>query len=547
MSTGRILVVAPAWVGDMVMAESAIHRLAELHPGEGIDVLAPGATAPLGERMAGVTRVWTLPAEHGRLGLGARWRMARQLRGERYHLAVVLPGSWKSALIPFLAGIPRRRGYRREFRYGLLNDLRAMAPKRSTRTVDDYVALAEDHPGARPVVRPPKLRTDSAAAREVATRLGAGLSGKPILALCPGAEFGPAKRWPTRHFAALAAMAVARGDEVWLIGSPKEKELGEEIVAAAHSAEPPSATGALPPPGVLPGSPDRTPGSTRGPLADADSRSEVEWVPAKGRDAATGRLEKGRILDLIGRTSLLEAVDLLSLADEVVSNDSGLMHVAGALGRKLVAIYGSTSPSVTPPLGANAVIAEIALGCRPCFQRTCPLGHTNCLNLLTPEMVDNLLASPAGTTHGFQRTTWDGAPVAKESPFGATVVVIRRKGQLIEFLVLHRARRRAEDHGDWEWTPPSGARLPTESIEACAKRELKEETGLELPAERTELASEKWAVFSSEAGPDDQVRLSSEHDRYEWVSGEEAIVRCRPEAVAAQIRLVWDRAVNARS
>ena len=333
MSVAAILVVAPAWVGDMVMAESAIRHAAETHPGARIDLLAPAATAPLAERMANVSRVWTMPAEHGRLGLGMRRAMARQLRGERYDLAIVLPGSWKSALIPWLAGIKRRRGYDREFRHGLLNEMRAMPPKRSTRTVDDYVALADDEAAARPVAKAPELRGEATRGREVAERLGAGRRGKPILALCPGAEFGPAKQWPARHFAALAAAAEERGYEVWIIGSPKDAPLGEAIGAIAATL------GATP-------------------------------------------------IDLCGKTKLLEAIDLLALADAVVSNDSGLMHVAGALGRPVVAIYGSTSPDVTPPLGARSAVAEIELPCRPCFQRVCPLGHTNCLNLLTPAVVE---------------------------------------------------------------------------------------------------------------------------------------------------------------
>lgn len=335
-----ILVVAPAWVGDMVMAESAIRHAAETHPGARIDVIAPAATAPLAGRMATVSRVWTMPAEHGRLGLGMRWRMARQIVGERYELAIVLPGSWKSALVPFLAGIRRRRGYDREFRHGLLNEMRPRPPKPSMRTVDYYVALADDDPAAKPVAKVPEIRSDPDRGREIAARLEIGQSGKPILALCPGAEFGPAKQWPARHFAALAAAEEERGFEVWIVGSPKDAPIGDAIVAIAATL------GAAP-------------------------------------------------IDLTGKTKLLEAVDLLALADSVVSNDSGLMHVAGALGRRVVGIYGSTSPDVTPPLGPRSAVASIELPCRPCYQRVCPLGHTDCLNLLTPAIVEEKLQGVA--------------------------------------------------------------------------------------------------------------------------------------------------------
>ncbi len=341
-----ILIVAPAWVGDMVMAESAIRHAAETHPGARIDVLAPAATAPLAERIANVARVWTMPAEHGKLGLRMRWRMARQVAKERYDLAIVLPGSWKSALVPFFAGIKRRRGYDREFRHGLLNEMRPKPARSSVRTVDTYTALADDDAAARPVAKAPELRADLANARAVALRLGVGQSGKPILVLCPGAEFGPAKQWPARHFAALAAAAEERGFEVWIVGSPKDAPVGDAIVAIAATL------GAAP-------------------------------------------------VDLCGKTKLLEAVDLLALADAVVSNDSGLMHVAGALGRPVVAMYGSTSPGVTPPLGPRSSVAEIELPCRPCFQRVCPLGHTNCLNLLTPALVEEkLLAMVSGAATG---------------------------------------------------------------------------------------------------------------------------------------------------
>lgn len=328
----RILVVAPAWVGDMVMAQSLVARLAARHPGAAIDLVAPPFTAALGARMPGVSRTIALATAHDRFDLGLRVRLGRALHREHYDLAIVLPGSWKSALVPFFAGARRRRGYRGEMRYGLLNDVRSLDKTSLPRTVDRFVALGEGAGDVHPAVQPPVLTADSDRAAALAARFGFS-PDLPILVLCPGAEYGPAKQWPARHFAAVARTALARGWQVAVVGSPRDKAVGEDIVALA----------------------------------------------------GTG------VRNLCGATDLLEVVDFISRAAAVVTNDSGLMHVAAALGRPLVAVYGSTSPAMTPPLSAKARIAELSLSCRPCFKRTCPLGHTNCLNQLAPERVTALL------------------------------------------------------------------------------------------------------------------------------------------------------------
>jgi heptosyltransferase-2 len=325
----RILVVAPAWVGDMVMAESLVAALHRREPAAVIHLLAPPWTAPLGERMAGVAATHTIASVHGRFDLVKRMSLGRDLKDERYDLAIVLPNSLKSAIPTVVAGIPKRRGYVGEMRYGLLNDARTLDKAKLPRTIDRFVALADDSVGAEPTVTPPILRHDPQAARAIAERLGLASESRPIVALCPGAEYGPAKQWPASHFAALAAILAAEGFAVWILGSAKDKAIGDEIVklAMAH---------------------------------------EESAVP----------------VNLCGATGLLEALDLMSLSTGVVTNDSGLMHIAAAIGRPLVALYGSTSPAMTPPLGKAVRIVERTLPCRPCFKRVCPLGHLDCLNLI---------------------------------------------------------------------------------------------------------------------------------------------------------------------
>ena len=291
--------------------------------GDAVHFLAPSATAPLATRMAGVASVQRIGTNHGALGLGERLRAGRRLRRMGFDQAIVLPGSFKSALTPLFAGIPRRTGWRGEFRYGALNDARKLDASRWPRLVDRFAALAGVAPEA------PRLAADPAARERLLARHGLRAEG-PVVALCPGAEYGSAKRWPVEHFAALARRCADAGAEVWIVGSANEAALGDAICMTG------------------------------------------------GRRVA---------VNLAGRTSLLEAVDLLSAASAVVSNDSGLLHVAAALDVPVAAVYGSTSPDFTPPLGARTVTLQRELGCRPCFRRECPLGHTDCLRGLAPAEV----------------------------------------------------------------------------------------------------------------------------------------------------------------
>lgn len=325
----KILVVAPSWIGDTVLAQPLLARLHERHPGLELDVLAAQWSAPLLARMPEVRRVVDSPFGHGELKLGARWYLARRLAAEGYDEAVVLPNSLKSALIPFLAGIPRRTGYKGESRHGLINRMHRLDKARHPRLVDRYAQLAEA-PGeeSRTPLPLPHLSSSPAQQRRAREALDLPVAGAPII-FCPGAEYGPAKRWPPRHFAALATLVGSAEDPVWLVGSPKDAHAGEKIEELAG----------------------------------------------------------GAALNLCGRSTLEQAIDLLASARHVVSNDSGLMHVAAALGRPLVAVFGSSSIDYTPPMSPHAKIVSLGLECSPCFKRECPLGHLQCLNDLTPEQV----------------------------------------------------------------------------------------------------------------------------------------------------------------
>lgn len=328
-----ILIVGPAWIGDMVMAQSLFKVLKQRNPRVRLDVLASPWTLPLLARMPEVDNTIEMPVGHGTFDLSTRRQLGDFLARVGYEQAIILPNSFKSALVPAFAGIPERTGWRGEMRYFVINDIRLLSERRYPQMVQRYVALAYPPEAPPPQDFPrPSLRADSAALPQLLTKYDLRQE-KPVLILCPGAEYGPAKRWPESYFAAVASRKLAEGWQVWLLGSGKDHPVAEAICQAV--AEP--------------------------------LRKDCH--------------------NLAGRTALDEAIDLMSTATAVVSNDSGLMHIAAALARPLVVVYGSTSPDFTPPLADAVKILSVPVDCGPCFKRECPKGHLRCLNDLQPEMV----------------------------------------------------------------------------------------------------------------------------------------------------------------
>ena len=307
----------------MVMAQALFKLLKAREPGRALDVLAPGWSLPIVARMPEVRAGFAAETGHGEIGLARRREIARNLASRGYDRAIVLPRSFKAALIPWLARIPRRTGFRGEQRFWLINDMRPFDPASLDMTVKRFVALGLERDEPLPQVPEPALTVSPDNGRRVARALGADLS-RPVVAMMPGAEYGPAKCWPLAHFAELASRLDAAGYAVWVLGSARDEPAGTRIAQSGHA------------------------------------------------------------LNLCGKTSLEDVIDLIGLAEQAVSNDSGLMHVAAAAGTHVHAIYGSSSPNFTPPLTKSRDIHYRALTCSPCFQRECPLGHLDCLNGIEP-------------------------------------------------------------------------------------------------------------------------------------------------------------------
>ena len=335
MSTEKILILGPAWVGDMVLAQSLFKTLKANQPDCVIDVAAPAWTLPLLERMPEVSGKIALPFKHGELAFFERIKFGRTLKNKGYTQAIILTNSFKSALLPFAAGIKKRTGFLGEMRVGLINDIRPLDKIKLKKTVERFVSLGLKKDQNLPENIPsPQLNSDPEAAWLLAYSLGvkqdkSKILGHKILGLCPGAEYGEAKRWPADYYAEVANEALKNGWQVLLFGSDKDVAVTSQI----------------------------------------------------------NQLTQNKCVDLGGKTKLGEAIDLMALCDTVISNDSGLMHIAAALNKKLIAIFGSSDPSHTPPMSAKAVIEYLGLECSPCFKRTCPLGHLNCLRLISANKI----------------------------------------------------------------------------------------------------------------------------------------------------------------
>jgi heptosyltransferase-2 len=307
----------------MVMAQSLFKLLKAKEPDRALDVLAPAWSLPIVARMPEIRQGIASETGHGEVGLVKRWQIARTLRNQRYDRAIVLPRSFKSALIPWFARIPERTGFRGESRFGLVNDVRSFDKTLLDQTVKRFTALGVGNGQPLPSVSNPVLSTDPDRQGEIIEAMSLD-TGRPVIAMMPGAEYGPAKCWPLDYFAELARQLDVAGYAIWIMGSEKDSIAGQFIA------------------------------------------------------------EQSTAIDLCGKTSLEDVIDLLGLCEQAVSNDSGLMHIAAAVGIHVHAIYGSSSPFFTPPLAEKCDVHYLDLECSPCFERECPLGHLKCLRDLTP-------------------------------------------------------------------------------------------------------------------------------------------------------------------
>ena len=330
----KMLILGPAWVGDMVLAQSLFKTLKINNPDCIIDVAAPAWTLPLLGRMPEITEAIALPFKHGELAFWQRIKFGKSLKNMGYTQSIVLTNSFKSALLPWAAGIKKRTGFLGEMRYGLINDIRPLDKIKLKKTVERFVTLGLEKGQNLPDNMPnPQIIASPEAAWILASRAGVLNNKSKILGLCPGAEYGEAKRWPAEYYAEVANEALKNGWQVLLFGSDKDVPVTRQI----------------------------------------------------------NTLTQNKCVDLGGKTKLGEAIDLMALCNTIVSNDSGLMHIAAALDKKLIAIFGSSDPTHTPPMHPKAVIEYLALECSPCFKRECPLQHLNCLKKISPNRVITLI------------------------------------------------------------------------------------------------------------------------------------------------------------
>jgi heptosyltransferase-2 len=328
MDESPILIVPYMWIGDFVRCHTVVKLLKQQFPTRAVDMLTTSMVAPLLDYMPGVRQGIVVDLPRTRLALAQQRALSRRLQAEKYAQALVMPRTWKSALAPWLAGIPRRTGFAGEARFGLINDLR-FGERRLPRMVDRCATLALPKNADQPAEWPlPELKVSPPELANWRRRLGLAPDGRSVVALAPGAV-GPSKRWPTAYYGELAQRLTAEGNWIWIIGGPSEKPLAAEIARA-------------------------------------------------GRD----------IRDLTG-PDLRNAILALAAANTVVSNDSGLLHVAAALGTPAVGIFGPTSPWHWAPLNPIAAVIEAASAppCRPCHKPVCRLGHHLCMREISAERV----------------------------------------------------------------------------------------------------------------------------------------------------------------
>lgn len=325
-----------------MMSQSLYRTLKARYPQAIIDVMAPVWCRPLLARMPEINQAIPMPLGHGALALGERYRLGVNLRASHYDRAYTLPNSLKSALVPFFAHVPHRTGWRGEMRYGLLNDLRKLNKPDWPLMVERYVALAYDNgvmKTAKDLPRPllwPQLKVSEDEIQQVQRSFYIS-NQRPMIGFCPGAEFGPAKRWPHYHYGKLAARLIDEGFQIALFGSAKDAGAGAQIMAALNV-------------------------------------EQQEWCH-----------------NLAGDTQLDQAVLLIASCKAIVTNDSGLMHVAAAVNRPLVALYGPSSPDFTPPLSHKARIIRLIDGYHKVRKGNGEQGYHQSLIDIEPTQVHNAL------------------------------------------------------------------------------------------------------------------------------------------------------------
>ena len=333
----KILVVGPSWVGDSVMAQTLYKRIKKELPSSQIDVMSPHWSLALLERMPEVCKKIVSPFSHGETKLFERYRLGQGLKKENYDRAIILTNSLKSSLIPYFARIGVRTGWLGEFRYGLINDIRSSKKLKKSLMIEKFAALSlyEENYSIENLTFP-ELEIDFANQRKFLEEFSIDYS-KNTMAICPGAEFGPSKRWPAEYYAEIAIFYVNKGWNVLCIGSKNDEDIGIEI----------------------------------GSLNNLGCNESF--------------------INLIGKTSLQDAIDILAFTEKVVTNDSGLMHIAAAVKTPLVALYGPSSPEYTPPLISKKKILRKTQGYEKVRYGSNEKGYHQSLLDIKPEEVLNAL------------------------------------------------------------------------------------------------------------------------------------------------------------
>jgi heptosyltransferase II len=315
--TRPILIVPYMWIGDFVRGHTVVRVLNRRWPNRPVDLLTTSLCAPLVDYMPGVRAGVACDLPRSRLAVAQQWGLAAELRARGYGTALVLPRTWKSAIAPALAGIPERVGFFGEARFGLINQLR-WGEKALPRFIDKNAALALPDGAPLPPEWPvPQLNVPTDETGR--WRLANGLGTGPAVALAPG-SVGASKRWT--YYPEAARLLAERGLDVWVVGGPGEKAQAEEIVAAGGA----------------------------------------------------------RVRDLTG-TNLRNGILAMAAASVAISNDSGLMHIAAAIGTPTMGIFGPTSPYHWAPLNglAATVQTKTVVPCQPCHRPVCTMNEHRCM------------------------------------------------------------------------------------------------------------------------------------------------------------------------